>query len=74
MPRAKWCLTTITNFIPKELGEPSTPHSGGSQIFMKSIFLLVGKWLPQLLWGENAITFEDTLEMENKNRTGWRVQ
>jgi hypothetical protein len=42
---------------------------------MKSVFLLFGRRIPQLLLGgENAIAFEDTLEMENRKRTGWRVQ
>jgi hypothetical protein len=41
---------------------------------MKSVFLLVDGRLPQLLGGENAVTFEDTLEMENKKGTRWRVQ
>jgi hypothetical protein len=33
---------------------------------MKSVFLLVSGWCPQLLGGENAVTFEDTREGEEK--------
>jgi hypothetical protein len=79
-PRATWLCREMptakcsTNFTSKELREPSASHSEGSQILMKIVFLLVGGQLPQLLGGENAIAFEDSLEMENKKRTGWRVQ
>jgi hypothetical protein len=48
MPRAKWRLTAIADFTPKVLGEPSAAHSEGSQILMKSVFLLVGGRLPIL--------------------------
>jgi hypothetical protein len=38
----------VNNFTPKELGEPSATHSEVNKMPMKSVFLAVGGWLPQL--------------------------
>jgi hypothetical protein len=35
-------------------------------MLMKSVFLAVSGWLPQLPEGENAVAFEDTREGEEK--------
>jgi hypothetical protein len=45
--KAKWRLTAVANFTPKELvGEPSAAHSEVSQMSMKSVFLPVSGWIP----------------------------
>jgi hypothetical protein len=65
--KAKWRLTAVANFTPKELGEPSAAHSEVSIMSMKSVFLAVGGRLRQLPGGENAVAFEDTREGEKKD-------
>jgi hypothetical protein len=64
--KAKWRSTAIANFTPKKLGEPSVAHLEVSQMFMKSVFLVVSGWIPQLPGGENAVAFEDTRDEEQK--------
>jgi hypothetical protein len=64
--KAKWRSTAVANFTPKELGEPYAAHSEVSKMSMKSVFLAAGIRLPQLLGGENAVAFEDTIEGEEK--------
>jgi hypothetical protein len=59
-------LTAVTNFTPKELGKPYVAQSEVSKMSKNSVFLAVSVWLSELLGGENAITFEDTREGEEK--------
>jgi hypothetical protein len=59
--KAKWRLTAVAaDFTPKELGELYTAQSEVSKMSTKSVFLIVGIQLPQLLGGENAVAFEDS--------------
>jgi hypothetical protein len=68
--KAKWPLTAVADFTPKELGEPSAANSEVSKMSMTSVFLAVSGWLPQLLGSENAIAFKDTREGEEKKDQG----
>jgi hypothetical protein len=64
--KAKWRLTAVPDFTPKELGKPYAAQSEVSKMSMKSVFLQVGVRLPQLLEGENAVAFEDRRQGEEK--------